>query len=117
MAGLYSNHWEQCMLTNTSYMACPTKDLANGRHMAVTVQNPSNIELSEIELPVAPGTYSVKLYDEETEKLVSVDSNLQCFDDYTWTDKTTKFTSCYITVKAKTPALGFSFLKVSKISD
>ena len=37
MAGLYSNHWEQCTLTNTSYLDCPIKNLKNNKFMAVTV--------------------------------------------------------------------------------
>lgn len=98
-------------------MACPTKDMVNGRYMAVTVHNPSNVELSEIELPVAPGTYSVKAYDEDKEKMVTVESAIQCFADYIWTETTTNFTSCYLTVKSNAPSMGFAFLKVKKVSD
>ena len=42
--------------------------------MAVTVHNPSNVKQSEIELPVAPGTYSVKVYFNSGHKFTNVPS-------------------------------------------
>jgi hypothetical protein len=49
--------------------------------------------------------------------MVKVESTVQCFADYIWTESTTNFTSCHLTVKSKTPAVGFAFLKVKKVSD
>ena len=76
MTGLRSSNWEQCVHTNSSYLDCPTKDMEKGHPMAVTVHNPSNVKLSEIELPVAPGTYSVTAYDEDSKKFKKVDSDI-----------------------------------------
>ena len=117
MAGIYSNAWAKCESKtarsgSSSYRNCPTRDLKRGKSLAVTVHNPSNVEILEVELPVAPGTYSANAYNETTEKFEPVASPVQCFDDYEWTDKTTNFTSCYLAIKSSVPSLGYAFIKV-----
>jgi hypothetical protein len=108
MAGLYSNTWAKCESKtarsgSSSYRDCPTRDLKHGKSLAVTVHNPSNVEMLEVELPVAPGTYSANAYNETTEKFEPVASPVQCFDDYEWTDRTANFTSCYLMIKTSVP--------------
>ena len=122
MAGLYSKSWKKCSSENArsgpfEYHLCPTKDLVTGRSMAVAVHNPSNVLLKSVEMPVAPGSYSVQAYNETSKKFEDVGSNIDCFDEYVWTDVVTNITSGQLIVDTTVPKLGYTFLKVKKLSD
>lgn len=72
--------WEQCTVTNATYLDCPISELHLNKNMGVIVQNPSQVELNEVSFQVANGNIKVQAFNGKDMR--DVEAYVVCSDDY-----------------------------------
>ena len=114
MSGLQTaEEWEQCFRTNSTYLDCPSKDVASraGR-MAIAIQNPSSLLVSRARIAVPSGKYTVTAFNAPLQTWDSAKSELACYDDIT--ESGTQINSCWLEIDHPTAAYDMSLLEVQR---